>query len=341
VSAVAQDLAALELSEVSVEFATAGGPVSAVSNVSLTIPRGEIFGLVGESGCGKTTLSLAALGLLPDSATVSGAIRVTGRDLVGLDEERLRELRGNAVSMIVQDPLTSLDPTYSIGAQLVEAMRVHRPIGRREARRRAAELLTRVGIADAERRLKDPPHRFSGGMRQRAVIAMAIANEPQLIIADEPTTALDVTIQAQILKLLRRLRDELGTSILVITHDLGVVAQLCDRVGVMYAGSLVELATTAQLFRAPRHPYTRALLAALPSREHRRGALSVIPGEVPDLQHPPAGCRFAPRCPHRMDACETRPQLRVAAPGSSVACWWDEQRQAAATDEPLVECADG
>jgi oligopeptide/dipeptide ABC transporter ATP-binding protein len=311
---------ALELERVDVSFSAAGGAVTAVSDVSLTIGQGEIFGLVGESGCGKTTLSLATLGLLPATATVAGRIAVGGHEVTGMPEEELRKIRGDVASMVVQDPLTSLDPTYSIGAQIVEAQRVHREVGRRDARRRAVELLARVGIADAGRRVKDPPHRFSGGMRQRAVIALALANDPSLLIADEPTTALDVTIQDQILTLFRGLRDELGTSILLVTHDLGVVAQLCDRVGVMYAGHLVEVATTRQLFQEPRHPYTRGLLASLPRREHARGRLSVIPGEVPNLQDPPPGCPFAPRCPHRMDVCEQRPPLVSRAEGA-VACW--------------------
>ena len=326
---------ALELADLSVDFQVGSGSVSAVQDVSLTIAPGEIFGLVGESGCGKTTLSLATLGLLSGNAAVSGDIRIAGHDVTGLDEAGLRRIRGDLAAMVVQDPLTSLDPTFSIGAQLVEAQRVHRKVSKKDARKRAVELLERVGIADAARRMDDPPHRFSGGMRQRVVIAMALANDPSLLIADEPTTALDVTVQDQILGLFRGLRDEFGASILLVTHDLGVVAQLCDRVGVMYAGNLVEVATTRQLFREPRHPYTRGLLSSLPRRDHARGNLSVIPGEVPNLQAPPPGCRFAPRCPHRMDVCEQRPPL-LEQPEGSVACWLHPETGASAAGRPAA-----
>ena len=319
---------ALEMADVSVDFQVPGGTVSAVQDVSLTIQPGEIFGLVGESGCGKTTLSLATLGLLARNAAVSGDIRVAGHDVTGLDEAGLRAIRGSRAAMIVQDPLTSLDPTFSIGSQLIEAQRVHRRVSKKEARQRAIQLLERVGIADAPRRMGDPPHRFSGGMRQRVVIAMALANDPSLLIADEPTTALDVTVQDQILTLFRGLRDEFGAGILLVTHDLGVVAQVCDRVGVMYAGNLVEVATTRQLFRDPRHPYTRGLLSSLPRRDHARGELSVIPGEVPNLQSPPLGCRFAPRCPHRTDVCDQRPPL-LEQPEGAVACWLHPEHKAA------------
>jgi oligopeptide/dipeptide ABC transporter ATP-binding protein len=317
--------AALELDRVSVDFRTATGMASALSDVSLQIAPGEIFGLVGESGCGKTTLSLAAMGLLPDNAIMTGDVRVGGESIVGLGEERLRQLRGDRISIVVQDPLTSLDPTFSVGSQIVEAIRAHRDVGRREARERGIGLLADVGISDPQRRFRDPPHRFSGGMRQRVVIAIALANDPAVLLADEPTTALDVTIQAQILALLARLRRERGMAMVIITHDLAVVAEVCDRVGVMYAGQLVETAPVRTLLGAPRHPYTRALLQALPSADRAPGELAVIAGEVPDLERPPPGCRFQSRCPHRMDACDARPILRHDREDASVACWlYDE-----------------
>ncbi|MGZ4155074.1 MAG: ABC transporter ATP-binding protein, partial [Actinomycetota bacterium] len=263
----------LDLQDVHVSFGAGDGRVSAVAGVSLRVQQGEIFGLVGESGCGKTTLALALMRLLPTTAAVRGAIRFDGRNLVDLDAEAMRALRGDRISMVFQDPMTSLDPAFSIGEQVSETIRAHRPTDRRAANARALRLLQDVGIPDAEARFGDAPHRLSGGMRQRVVIATALANEPALLVADEPTTALDVTIQSQILDLLRDLRTRLHTTIVLITHDLGVVAQLCDRVGVMYAGQLVEVAPVATIFRSPRHPYTQALLAALPTAEQERGSL--------------------------------------------------------------------
>ena len=266
----------LAFGEVGVRFAGSGA-APAVDRVSLEVNRGEIFGIVGESGSGKSTLANAVLGLLPGSATVTGAIRVNGRELLGLSEEELRRIRGDEVAMIFQDPSASLDPTWSVGDQIAETIRAHRAIGRRAARARAVELMTEVGIKDAGRRYQDVPHRFSGGMRQRIVIAAALANDPRLLIADEPTTALDVTIQAQVLALIDKLRRDHGTTVLLITHDLGVVAQVCDRVGVMYGGRLLEVAAKADLFARPEHPYTRALLAANPAGAPRGGRLPVIP----------------------------------------------------------------
>ena len=318
---------ALELRELSVSFATSAGPVRAVDAVSLTCGAGEVVGLVGESGCGKSTLARAAMGLLPGSASTSGQVLVQGRETAHLSAEEHRRLRGDVISMVVQDPGTSLDPTAGIGSQVAETVRAHRPVGRREARRRAVAQLEAVGIHDAAQRYGDPPHRFSGGMRQRVVIAAALVNDPAVLVADEPTTALDVTIQAQVLDLVRTLCLERGTAVLLITHDLGVVAQVCDRVAVMYAGQIIERAPASELFREPRHPYTRALLAALPSKDVPAGELEVIPGQVPDLVDPPTGCRFASRCAHRADVCATRPP-DVAVPavgatggGAEVACW--------------------
>ena len=316
--------AALALGDLRVRFAVGDGLVSAVDGVSLRVEPGEIVGLVGESGCGKSTLAAAVMGLLPPSTSVTGSVRVAGDEVVGLDDRRLRAMRGDRVSMVVQDPSTSLDPIWSVGDQVAETIRAHRRVGRRQARALATQLMTDVGIPAAASRYDDPPHRLSGGMRQRIVIAAALANEPSLLIADEPTTALDVTIQAQILGLIRRLRDDRGTAVLLITHDLGVVAQVCDRVGVMYAGQLVELASAQELFDHPRHPYTRALLGALPSATARGERLAEIPGQVPDLAHQPRGCRFAARCPLRTDVCEQAPVLEPVG-ASMAACWHVDQ----------------
>jgi peptide/nickel transport system ATP-binding protein len=331
----------LHVENVGVNFSSGGGSVSAVHDVSLGISAGEIFGLVGESGCGKTTLALALMGLLPASATVIGSIRFQDAELIGLSEERYRELRGDRMSMVFQDPMTSLDPAFSVGSQVSETIRAHRRIDAKAARARSLALLTDVGIPDPERRFDDPPHRLSGGMRQRVVIATALANEPALLVADEPTTALDVTIQAQVLDLLRDLRTRHDATILLITHDLGVVAQLCDRVGVMYAGQLVEVAPTARLFEEARHPYTRALLEALPTSEQERGGLRVIGGRLPDLTKPPPGCRFSSRCPYRMPECDTMPVLADEGGGHAVACWTSDVSRAATDRASIVTHADG
>lgn len=314
----------LSFDRVRVDYVSRRATVSAVDEVSLDLRAGETFGLVGESGCGKTTLSMAVMGLLPPAARVGGQIRFQGTDLLTMRQADRRRIRGDELSMIFQDPATSLDPTYSVGEQIAETLRAHRPISRRQSRARAVELLAEVGIPDAAARFGDPPHRLSGGMRQRVVIGAALANEPALLLADEPTTALDVTIQAQILDLLHEMKNRTGMTVLLITHDLGVVAQICDRVGVMYAGQLVEVADVASLFSAPRHPYTRALLAALPSRDQRTSRLRVVGGQVPDLADPPAGCRFKDRCPHRMSVCDRAPAMTVTAAGS-VACWLESK----------------
>jgi peptide/nickel transport system ATP-binding protein len=278
----------LTFTDVAVRFASneATVPAPAVDTLSLTVNRGEIFGIVGESGSGKSTLANAVMGLLPSSAMVTGSIRVNDREVLGLDDNHLRSMRGDEVSMIFQDASTSLDPTWSVGDQIAETIRAHRTVSRRQARAQAINLMTEVGIPDAAARYTDAPHRLSGGMRQRIVIAAALANNPQLLIADEPTTALDVTIQAQVLELIRQLRKDHGTTVVLITHDLGVVAQVCDRVAVMYGGKLLEVATAADLFAAPRHPYTRALLAASPAGSPRGTRLPVIPAawNIEDLQ---------------------------------------------------------
>jgi peptide/nickel transport system ATP-binding protein len=323
----------LTLEHVDVAFDAEEGRVSAVSDVSLAVAEGEIFGLVGESGCGKTTLAMAVMGLLPRTASIAGSVRFQDIELTERTPEDLRRLRGDRISMIFQDPMTSLDPTFPIGEQVAETITAHRDVDRAAARARAVELLAMVGIPEPERRFGDPPHRLSGGMRQRVVIATALANEPALVLADEPTTALDVTIQSQVLDLLRDLRARLRTTIVLITHDLGVIAQICDRVGVMYAGQLVEVATVSEIFRSPRHPYTQALLAALPTQQQTPGTLRVIPGRVPSLADPPPGCRFSTRCPFVMDECATVPPLAHESGDHLIACWLSEAtRQAGRPD---------
>jgi oligopeptide/dipeptide ABC transporter ATP-binding protein len=321
-------MSTLSLEQVSVTYASAAGPVSALSDVSLQVADGEVLGLVGESGCGKSTLALAIMGLLPAGARVEGRISFQGRDLASLSDEEHRRLRGDRVAMIFQDPLSALDPAFAVGTQVAETIRAHRDVSRGAARRRAAELLAEVGIPDAAARMGDPPHRFSGGMRQRVVIASALANDPALLIADEPTTALDTTIQAQILDLLAGLRERHRMATVLISHNLGVVAQVCDRVGVLYAGQLVELAPVAELFARPRHPYTRTLVAAMPTADHERGSLPRLAGRVPDLSDPPPGCRFQPRCPVALPECAVRPLL-AGSGGHRVACWQDAESRAA------------
>jgi peptide/nickel transport system ATP-binding protein len=285
-----------------------GRTTRAVDGVDLQLTRGRTLGLVGESGCGKSVTSLAVMGLLPkDSAEVSGTVRFDGVDLLRLADPQLRDMRGDRLAMIFQEPMTSLNPSYTVGEQIAEAIVRHRDLSRHAARAQAIELLRRVGIPSPDQRLDDYPHKLSGGMRQRVMIAMALACGPQLLIADEPTTALDVTIQAQILDLMRALKAETGAAIILITHDLGVVAEICDEVAVMYAGQLVEQAPVETLFERPEHPYTVGLLASIPRLDRRAEELATIEGTLPDMTSPPAGCRFAPRCPFADEACRSAP----------------------------------
>ncbi|WP_066951683.1 ABC transporter ATP-binding protein [Microtetraspora fusca] len=302
--------AVLEINDLVVEVATAHGPMVVVSNVSLAVGAGETLGLVGESGSGKSLTTLAVLRLLGTSARIaSGEILLRGPDgvldLVTLPERRMRDVRGGRIGMVFQEPMTALDPAYSVGEQVAETVRRHLGLGRTDAWKRAVELLDRVGIPSADRRAHDHPHHFSGGMRQRVVIAMALSCDPVVLLADEPTTALDVTVQEQILTLLGELRDESGLALLFISHDLGVIADISDRVAVMYAGQVVETAPVHELFAAPRHPYTRALLRCVPSPGSDR--LATIPGTVPTFDALPLGCRFAPRCEHAAAVCEGAP----------------------------------
>jgi oligopeptide/dipeptide ABC transporter ATP-binding protein len=300
-----------------------GAPVTAVDGVSFDIRAGEIFGLVGESGCGKSATCRSLIRLFGGAAAevAGGAVLFDGLDLAMLDDRQMEDIRGARIAMIFQDPMTALNPTMSIGEQICEGLRRHRGLGRRAAREEAVALLGSVGVTSPGSRLNAYPHQFSGGMRQRVLIAIALACRPKLLIADEPTTALDVTIQDQILKLILRLRDSSGMSVLLVTHDLGVVAQTCDRVAVMYAGRIVEMGETRQIFRRPAHPYTRALLDALPAHAGRGTKLKPIGGEPPNLAAPPAGCRFHPRCAHAIDRCkQSLPELRAVEPGHESAC---------------------
>jgi oligopeptide/dipeptide ABC transporter ATP-binding protein len=315
-------VALLEVSDLRTHFFTREGVVHAVDGVSLAVEAGTTLGLVGESGCGKSVTALSIMRLLPTppARIVSGAVRFSGRDLTTLSERELEDVRGREIGMVFQDPMTALNPTLTIGTQIVEVLQRHLGLDRRAARRRAGELLAEVGIPRAPERLDDYPHRFSGGMRQRVGIAMAIACEPRLVIADEPTTALDVTVQAQVLDLLDDLRRERQMAMLLITHNMGVVAESADEVAVMYAGQIVEQAPAAELFGRPEHPYTEALLSALPDLDDpdaRESRLAAIPGRPPDLVEPPSGCRFAPRCPFAEsgDCCALEPQgLRELRP---------------------------
>ncbi len=290
----------LQVEDLRVSFATGDGVVHAVEGISYSVEAGKTLGIVGESGSGKTVSSLTSLGLTKlQGAEVTGRILFEGRDLVTLPDDELRRIRGNDIAMIFQDPLSSLHPFYKVGWQLVEAMRVHRDISRSAARDRAVELLEMVGIPDPRRRVDQYPHEFSGGMRQRAMIAMALANEPKLLFADEPTTALDVTVQAQILELLEELKERLGMAIIIITHDLGVVAEITDQICVMYAGRIVERAPTEQIFATPQHPYTWGLLKSIPRLDAPRDEeLVPIAGRPPSLINRPSGCFFHPRCPY-------------------------------------------
>jgi peptide/nickel transport system ATP-binding protein len=300
-----------------------GRVTHAVDTVSFELRRGVTLGIVGESGSGKSVTALAVMGLLPDKAAVSGAVSFDGRDLLAIPDRELRDLRGNRLAMIFQEPMTSLNPSYSIGEQIIEPLMRHRGLSRHDARIRAIELLREVNIASPEERIDDYPHKLSGGMRQRVMIAMALACDPQLLIADEPTTALDVTIQAQILDLLRELKAGTRASIILITHDLGVVAEVCDEVAVMYAGEVVERAPVDALFERPQHPYTVGLLGSIPRIEHRTEELATIEGLVPNMAELPAGCRFAPRCPFADSRCHReRPPVVALDPEHWSRCFY-------------------
>ena len=330
------DAPILELKGLRTYFFTDQGVVRSVDGVSYAIPRGQTLGVVGESGCGKSVTSLSIMGLVPSppGRIVGGAIRFEGRDLTKLREPELRAIRGNAISMIFQEPMTSLNPVYTVGDQIIEAIMLHERVEYEEARAKTLKMLEKVGIPAPESRIDEYPHQMSGGMKQRVMIAMALACNPTLLIADEPTTALDVTIQAQILDLLKELQDEFGMSILMITHDLGVVAETCDHVVVMYAGQVVEQASVFDLFDTPRHPYTRALFRSLPdigglSQER----LEVIEGLVPSPLNFPTGCRFRTRCRYATERCAQLPPLVEVAVGHQVACHYTAEVVAGRKEE--------
>jgi oligopeptide/dipeptide ABC transporter ATP-binding protein len=335
----------LEVKGLKTSFYTRDGVVRAVDGIDFHVDRGEIMGLVGESGCGKSVTSLSILRLVAKPGRVeAGEILFDGQDLLKLSDDDMRKIRGDRISMIFQQPTSSLNPVWDVGRQIEEVLRIHRGMKGKAASGRALELLRMVGIPDPQRRLKAFPHELSGGMAQRVMIAMALACEPELLIADEPTTALDVTIQAQILDLMRNLRDETGTAIVLITHDLGVVAEMCDRVAVMYAGEIVEHADVTTLFRQPLHPYTKGLIGSIPVVGAVRDELAVIPGNVPNLVDLPKGCRFAPRCLARIEeevamATEVHPGLLPLGPGHEVRCWL--YHDAAGNPMPRAEAVAG
>ena len=327
----------LQVRDLQTFFYTEDGVVKAVDGVSFDVHAGEVFSLVGESGCGKSVTSLSVMRLVgAPGRVVSGQILFEGKDLLTLSEEELTTLRGNRISMIFQQPQSSLDPVFTIGDQIAEVFRVHEGMDSREAWRRAVDLLELVGMPDAEKKAHAYPHEISGGQAQRVMIAMALALKPSLLIADEPTTALDVTIQAQILELILGLRREFGTAVILITHDLGVVAETADRVAVMYAGKIVEQADCATLFDQPRHPYTQGLLGSMPVLGQVADHLDAIPGVVPDLLNPPPGCRFAPRCrarvEHHLQICtQTEPELIEVDDQHWARCWLAQAVQSAAS----------
>jgi oligopeptide/dipeptide ABC transporter ATP-binding protein len=315
----------LDVRNLHTTFFTSAGIVRAVDGVSWDVQEGETVALVGESGCGKSVSALSIMRLVEEPAgrIESGEVIFKGRDLLSLSEEQMRGVRGREIAMIFQEPMTSLNPVLTIGRQLTEGLEIHLKMSESDARARALELLSMVGIPDPGRRLGQYPHHFSGGMRQRMMIAMALACNPSLILADEPTTALDVTIQAQILELMRDLSRRLGVAMLIITHNLGVVARYADRVNVMYAGRIIERASAAELYATPRHPYTLGLLRSVPRLdEPRRARLAPIEGQPPDVTRLPPGCSFAPRCAYKVERCtKTAPPLEVFSPGHLSACW--------------------
>lgn len=313
----------LEVNDLVTKFKTDDGVFSAVDGVSFSVHKGESLGIVGESGCGKSVTSMSIMRLLKiPPAEVTGDIRFEGRELLKIPMSEMRSIRGNEIAMIFQEPMTSLNPVYTCGRQISEAVSLHQHLSRDEAKKKAVEMLKLVGISLPEKRVDEYPHQLSGGMRQRVMIAMALSCHPKLLIADEPTTALDVTIQAQILELIKNLRQELGMAMMLITHDLGVVAEMTERVIVMYAGKIVEESDVRSIFKHPLHPYTEGLLLSIPKLSERRDELEVIEGVVPSPHEMPKGCRFGPRCKNRMKRCiEQDPPLLEVSPGRSVRCW--------------------
>lgn len=312
----------LEVENLTTHFETERGTVKAVDGVSFDLDRGETVGIVGESGSGKSVTAMTIMGLIDDAGNVKrGSVKYEGEELLDKSEKEMRSIRGNEIAMVFQDPMTSLNPTYTVGQQIDRVIRTHQDVSKSQAREKTIKLMEQVGIPEPHSRVENYPHQFSGGMRQRALIAMAISCEPDILIADEPTTALDVTIEAQIFDLLDDLQDQYGMSLVLITHDLGVVAGTCDRVNVMYAGRIVEKANNDDLFTEPRHPYTRGLLRSIPELRSESSKLTPIEGDVPNPAALPSGCSFHPRCPHAIPECqEYDPELREVVPEQEVAC---------------------
>ena len=320
--------ALLKVSGLQTHFTTEEGIVKAVDGVDFEVQKGQILGIVGESGCGKSITSLSIMRLVagPQGKIVGGQILFQGKNLLTLSESEMREIRGNRISLISQDPMTSLNPVLTVGQQIMEAIILHQKVDKVTARKRAISMLEAVGIPAAATRVDDYPHQFSGGMRQRVIIAMALSCEPELLIADEPTTALDVTIQAQILDLMRDIRTQRGAAVILITHDLGVVAEMCDFVAVMYAGKVVEYTDVQTLFRNPKHPYTQGLLNSIPKLGERKERLDPIEGQPPSLSNLPVGCSFGPRCKHYHPKCREVPLLETVEAGHLVRCWLKEAK---------------
>ncbi|MFM1654323.1 ABC transporter ATP-binding protein [Brevibacillus sp. B_LB10_24] len=318
--------ALLKVDNLNVNFRTDDGVINVIKNVSFDVREKEIVGIVGESGCGKSMTSLAIMGLVPKNGQVSGSILFEEKDLVNLPKKELGHIRGNRISMIFQDPMKSLNPVYTIGEQIDETIREHLKVNKDQAKQKTLDILGRVGIPNPERIYKSYPHELSGGMKQRIIIAMALVCSPKLVIADEPTTALDVTIQAQILELMREMRSIVDTSIILITHDLGVLAEMCDRVIVMYAGEVVEENTVEALFEHPMHPYTKGLLDSIPKMDEEQDILPYIPGQVPPPGKFPTGCRFSTRCPQAAETCFQSPPDLYERAGGKVRCWlWEAE----------------
>ena len=329
----------LEVDDLKVHFATVDGIVRAVDGVSFELERGKVLGIVGESGSGKSVTAMTLMGLTRDvNARFEGRVNYKGRELLTVSDREMQDFRGNEIGMIFQDPMTSLNPVYRIGEQIAEAIRAHEKIDKRAAKRRSVELLRQVGIPNPESRVDDFPHQFSGGMRQRAMIAIALSCNPAILIADEPTTALDVTIQAQIIELIGRLKDDFDSAVILITHDLGVVADIADEIVVMYAGRVVERGSTRDLFYDPQMPYTWGLLGSIPRLDRPRpDRLHTIEGSPPSLINAPPGCKFRPRCPHAFAKCDEEPTLenRVGTPGHLDRCWLDVDFKRAHRDETI------
>ena len=318
----------LQVENMKVEFRTAKGPLTAVRSISFHVDKGETLCIVGESGCGKSITSLSIMGLLPQNGNiVEGSIKLENDKLVGLTDEQLQSYRGNKISMIFQEPMTALNPVFTIGYQLQEPLLIHKKISKKEAKQASIELLRKVGIPNPEEKINQYPHQLSGGMRQRVMIAIALACEPLLLIADEPTTALDVTIQAQILDLIEELKEQMGMGVIFVTHDMGVVAEIADRVMVMYAGEVVEMSDAQTIFANPKHPYTQGLLAAVPDIEADAHELNIIPGSMPNLDEKIEGCRFHPRCPFATDICRQKnpPTFKISE-NQEVKCWLQEAK---------------